>query len=395
MRALWQRSRELGLYGPQLPQSLGGAGLSVSQLCLLKDDVAASGAVLFPHVLGDWGGPARIGNLVRHATPYQVENYILPCIRGEKGACFAMTEAGSGSDAASIQTRAVRDGDDYLITGRKHYITASAFADFAIVMCVTDPARRADGISAILVDLDRPGVTLSYDYLPMTGQHVDADIDMQQVRVPAANLIGREGAGFKIAMDRISVNRLLHCPTMTGLAPQAYRMSVDYAQHRQQFGGPISRFQAIQHMLADMATALFACDSMVDGRGRAGRPGAGHPQGSLDVQAVRLRALLRDRRPGDADPRQCGRDEEPPGRIHFPAAAAVPHRHRHQRDPAQYDRKGNPAGRACATGEDVSCGPPRAHQGCLLLFSVPPPPVPSPVAGGFPGSSPGGGWCCA
>jgi alkylation response protein AidB-like acyl-CoA dehydrogenase len=263
VRGLWQRSRELGLYGPQLPQSLGGAGVSVSQLCLLKDDVAASGAVLFPHVLGDWGGPARIGNLVRHATPYQVENYILPCIRGEKGACFAMTEAGSGSDAASIQTRAVRDGDDYVITGRKHYITASAFADFAIVMCVTDPDKGADGISAILVDLDRPGVTLSYDYLPMTGQHVDADIDMQQVRVPAANLIGSEGAGFRIAMDRISVNRLLHCPTMTGLARQAYRMSVDYAQHRQQFGGPISRFQAIQHMLADMATALFACDSMV------------------------------------------------------------------------------------------------------------------------------------
>jgi alkylation response protein AidB-like acyl-CoA dehydrogenase len=263
VRGLWQRSRELGLYGPQLPQSLGGAGLNVSQLCLLKDDVAASGAVLFPHVLGDWGGPARIGNLVRYATPYQVENYILPCIRGEKGACFAMTEAGSGSDAASIQTRAVRDGDDYIITGRKHYITASAFADFAIVMCVTDPDRGAEGISAILVDLDRPGVTLSHDYLPMTGQHVDADIDMQQVRVPAANLIGSEGAGFKIAMDRISVNRLLHCPTMTGLARQAYRLSVDYAQHRQQFGGPISRFQAIQHMLADMATALFACDSMV------------------------------------------------------------------------------------------------------------------------------------
>jgi alkylation response protein AidB-like acyl-CoA dehydrogenase len=81
--------------------------------------------------------------------------------------------------------------------------------------------------------------------------------------VPAANLIGKEGAGFKIAMDRVSVNRLLHCPTMIGLARQAYRLAVDYSQHRQQFGGPISRFQAIQHMLADMATALFACESMV------------------------------------------------------------------------------------------------------------------------------------
>ena len=262
-RSIWQRSRELGLYGLQLPPELGGAGISVSELCVLKDDVAASGAILFPHVLGDWGGPSRIGNLVKYATPYLLENYILPCVRGEKGACFAMTEPASGSDVASITTRAVVDGDDYVITGRKHYISASTFADFAITMCVTDPEKGADGISAILIDLDRPGVTLSYDYLPMTGQHIDADIDLQQVRVPRANLIGREGGGFKIAMDRVSVNRLLHCPTMTGLARQAYRMAVDYAHHRQQFGGPISRFQAIQHMLADMATSLYACESMV------------------------------------------------------------------------------------------------------------------------------------
>ncbi|WP_194722647.1 acyl-CoA dehydrogenase family protein [Noviherbaspirillum malthae] len=263
VRGIWKRSRELGLYGLQLPRELGGRGLSVSELCVLKDDVASSGAILFPHVLGDWGGPSRIGNLIKYATPYQIERYITPCIRGEKGACFAMTEAGSGSDAASIKTRAIREGDEYVITGRKHYITASAFADFAIVMCVTDPEKGAEGISAVLVDLDRPGVTLSYDYLPMTGQHVDADIDMQSVRVPAANLIGTEGSGFKIAMDRVNVNRLLHCPTMIGLARQAYRMAVDYAHHRQQFGGPISRFQAIQHMLADMATALYACESMV------------------------------------------------------------------------------------------------------------------------------------
>jgi alkylation response protein AidB-like acyl-CoA dehydrogenase len=263
VRGIWKRSRELSLYGLQLPRELGGHGMTVSELCVLKDDVAASGAILFPHVLGDWGGPSRIGNLVKYATPYQVENYILPCIRGEKGACFAMTEVGSGSDAASIRTRAVRDGDEYVITGRKHYITASAFADFAIVMCVTNPDKGVDGISAILVDFDRPGVTLSYDYLPMTGQHVDADIEMREVRVPAANLIGKEGSGFKIAMDRVSVNRLLHCPTMIGLARQAYRMAVEYAHHRQQFGGPISRFQAIQHMLADMATALYACESMV------------------------------------------------------------------------------------------------------------------------------------
>ncbi|AZG06613.1 acyl-CoA dehydrogenase [Pigmentiphaga sp. H8] len=263
VRKVWRRSRELGLYGPQLPPELGGRGLSVSDLCRLKDDVAASGAILFPHVLGDWGGPSRIGNLVRHATPEQVERYILPVVRGEKGSCFAMTEPQSGSDAASIRTRAVVDGDDYVITGHKHYISASTFADFAVTMCVTDPDKGADGISAIFVDLDSPGVSLTYDCLPMTGQHVDADIVFDGVRVPRANLIGKEGQGFRIAMDRVSVNRLLHCPTMIGLARQAYRLALDYAKTRQQFGGPISRFQAIQHMLADMATGLYACEGMV------------------------------------------------------------------------------------------------------------------------------------
>lgn len=273
-KAIWKRSRELGLYGLQLPQELGGQGITISELCVLKDDVAASGAILFPHVLGDWGGPSRIGNLIKYATSYQLENYMMPVVRGEKGSCFAMTEAASGSDAASIKTRAVLDGDHYVITGRKHYISASTFADFAVTMCVTDPTQGANGISAILVDLDQPGVTLSYDYVPMTGQHVDADIDMQEVRVPRANLIGTEGQGFKIAMDRVNVNRLLHCPTMIGLARQAFRMSIDYAHHRQQFGGPISRFQAIQHMLADMATGLYACEGMM--MAAAKRADAGH-----------------------------------------------------------------------------------------------------------------------
>ncbi|HEY9272687.1 acyl-CoA dehydrogenase family protein [Achromobacter sp.] len=263
VQSVWKRCRELGFYGVQLPSELGGQGLPYRDLCVLKDDVAASGAILFPHVLGDWGGPSRIGNLIQYATPYQRDRYIMPVVNAERGACFAMTEPQSGSDATRLQTAAVADGDDYIITGTKHYITASTFADFAITMCVTDPNLGGDGISAIFIDLDSPGVRLVHDCVPMTGQYVDADIVLDHVRVPKKNLIGKEGQGFKIAMNRVSVNRLLHCPTMIGLARQAFRLAVDYAKHRQQFGGPISRFQAIQHMLADMATALYACEQMV------------------------------------------------------------------------------------------------------------------------------------
>jgi len=263
IRSIWQRCKALGFYGIHLPRALGGQGISLAELCLLKDDVAASGAILFPHVLGDWGGPSRIGSLVKYATPDQIERFVTPVIQGEMGICFAMTEPHSGSDAASIRTRAERDGDDFVITGHKHYITASTFSDVAITMCVTDPQAGDKGISAIFVPLDAPGVRMDHDCVPMTEQFVDADIVFDHVRVPASNLIGTAGEGFRIAMNRVNVNRLLHCPTMIGLARQALNHTIAYAHHRQQFGGPISRFQAIQHMIADMATALYACEQMV------------------------------------------------------------------------------------------------------------------------------------
>lgn len=263
LRSVWRRSSELGFYAASLPVALGGKGLSIQEQCALKADLAASGAALAPHVLGDLGGPPRVGNMLKYATDRQIERYFMPVIRGEKSTCFALTEPHSGSDAQSIATTAVRNGDDLIINGQKHYISGAPFADFAIVMCVTDASTSPPGITAVLVDLDLPGVTVSTDYLPMSGQHIDADIQFANVRVPKENIFGEEGNGFKLGMSRINVNRLLHCPTMLGLATSAYRASLAYAGQRRQFGGPISRFQAIQHMLADMATALWACESMI------------------------------------------------------------------------------------------------------------------------------------
>lgn len=263
LRRVWRRSSELGLYAACLPVELGGKGLNIAEQCALKADLAASGAVLAPHVLGDLGGPPRVGNMLKYATPDQVARYFQPVIRGEKSTCFALTEPHSGSDAQSIRTSAVVDGDDLIINGEKHYISGAPFADFAIVMCVTDATTTPPSITAVLVDLDLPGVTVSTEYVPMSGQHIDADIRFENVRVPRANIFGGEGRGFKLGMSRINVNRLLHCPSMLGLATRAYEASVAYAGARRQFGGPIARFQAIQHMLADMAAALWACESMI------------------------------------------------------------------------------------------------------------------------------------
>lgn len=263
LRNVWRRSSELGLYAACLPVELGGKGLNIQEQCALKADLAASGAVLAPHVQGDLGGPPRVGNMLKYATPDQVARYFRPVIRGEKSTCFALTEPHSGSDAQSIRTTAVADGDDLVVNGQKHYISGAPFADFAIVMCVTDASTTPPAITAVLVDLDLPGVTVEQAYVPMSGQHIDADIRFENVRVPRANIFGGEGRGFKLGMSRINVNRLLHCPSMLGLATRAYQASVEYAGQRRQFGGPIARFQAIQHMLADMAAALWACESMI------------------------------------------------------------------------------------------------------------------------------------
>lgn len=263
LRGVWQRSHQLGLLTAALPTALGGPGLSTVELCLLKAEIAETGALLALHVLGELSGPPRVGSLMQFASPYQIDRFFKPVMAGEKGICFALTEPHSGSDAASIRTSAVRDGDTLVINGHKHFISGSPFADIAIVMCVTDPEAGPKGISAVLVELDAPGVKVDDTYVPMSGQHIDADILFENVRVPLTNVIGGFGNGLRLGMARINLNRLLHTATMLGAARKVYRMSVTYAKTRQQFGGPIARFQAIQHMLADMAATLFACEGMM------------------------------------------------------------------------------------------------------------------------------------
>jgi len=263
LRDVWKRSAALGLLTAAMPPALGGPGLNTVELCLLKAELAETGALLALHVLGELSGPPRIGNLMPIATPWQRQRFLQPVMQGDKGVCFAMTEPHSGSDAASIRTSAVRDGDELVLNGHKHFISGSPFADIAIVMCVTEPSAGPKGISAVFVELDAPGVRIDETYVPMSGQHIDADILFENVRVPVSHVIGEMGQGLRLAMARVSHNRLLHTATMIGVARKVYRMSVQHARTRQQFGGPIARFQAIQHMLADMAAALFACESMM------------------------------------------------------------------------------------------------------------------------------------
>jgi len=270
LRQIWKRSRELGFYGMTLPRAMGGEELSVLDQVLIKEAIYASGSPFAPHLLGELSGPPRIGSLVRKATPFQMEQFIVPVARAEKSICFALTESQAGSDAGAVQTRAVREGEHYVLTGHKRFISGSPFADFAVLMASTAPEGSAEReISAFFVDLAAPGVEVVSGYKTMAGQSHTGDIHLNAVRVPAAQLIGEPGRGLGLALGRITVNRLLHCPAMLGLAQCALRDARDYALSRQQFGRSIAQFQSIQHMLADMATDWTAARALMVQTARA------------------------------------------------------------------------------------------------------------------------------
>uniref|UniRef100_UPI0025FC7F69 acyl-CoA dehydrogenase family protein n=1 Tax=uncultured Pseudacidovorax sp. TaxID=679313 RepID=UPI0025FC7F69 len=264
LRQVWRRSHELGFYGLTLPEQLGGLGLSVLDHVLVKEAIYATGSPFAPHVLGELSGPPRVGALVRHATPQQMAQFILPVAQAEMAICFALTEAEAGSDAGAVQTRAVRDGDDYVLTGRKRFISGSPFADAAVLMASTAPeGSEQREVTAFFVDLRSPGVRVESNYKTMAGQSSTGDIVLEGCRVPAGQRIGEPGRGLALALGRITVNRLLHCPAMVGLAQVALRDARDYALQRKQFGRAIAQFQAIQHMLAEAATELAAARALM------------------------------------------------------------------------------------------------------------------------------------
>ncbi|MFD0899523.1 acyl-CoA dehydrogenase family protein [Actinomadura sediminis] len=263
LEPVWRRSRELGFYGIHLPEEYGGRGLTHTRLAALKEEIAAGGRVLGHSVLGEMGGPLRAGDIFRNATERQIEEYLLPVARGERACCFSLTEADAGSDVRAMRTVAVRDGDGYRLTGRKVFSTAGPFADFAIVIARMDGTENS--YSAFFVDLDGPGCRVEDGATPMSGEHIEADVVLDGCRVPAANLIGAEGEGMRIGLGRVTVNRLLHCPTLLGMARRAIELSLVRARTRIVHGAPLLKLQAIQHKLADMATEYYAARSMTYG----------------------------------------------------------------------------------------------------------------------------------
>ncbi len=263
LRQVWARSRDRGLYGIQLPTAIGGAGLTISEQVQIKEYIYASGCPLAPHIMGELSGPPRVGALYRQATPVQVERFIKPVLEAKLSSCFALTEEGAGSDAGAVATRAVKTATGWRLTGRKRYISGAPFADLAVVIASTSDDPQVRETSAFFVEASRPGYRVESGYRTLAGQAHTGDIVLEDVESPDDNLIGERGRGLALAMGRISVNRLLHCPAMLGMASIALHASMHHAATRQQFGRPIGAFQAVQHMLADMLAELEAARALM------------------------------------------------------------------------------------------------------------------------------------
>jgi acyl-CoA dehydrogenase len=255
---LRRKSADIGYYGAHLPEEVGGWGLSTLGYTLLVEAVAQTGMRFGAFVLGP-PNPEAPTRLLLEATPELQKKYLVPLVRAEKTMCFALTEPEAGSDAQAIRTRAVRDGDHFILNGTKHFITNGARADFAVVFAVTDPEKRAQGgITAFIVDKGTPGFTVGKKQKTMAGDTNQVELIFDDCRVPATNILGTEGFGFYAAMKFLNSGRAYIGAMCLGLADHCVNIATQYAKDRTTFGKPIGKNQAVQWMLADSVVEIEA-----------------------------------------------------------------------------------------------------------------------------------------
>ena len=256
--------RELGLFGLTIPEEYGGLGVTMEEEVTLAFELGRTSPA-FRSLIGTNNGIGSSG-LVIDGTEAQKQKYLPRLASGEIIGSFCLTEPDSGSDAASLKTTAIKDGDTYIINGTKRYITNAPEAGVFIVMARTDPQnKRSGGISAFIVESDTPGITLGKidKKMGQKGAHT-CDVIFDNCVVPADALIGGvEGVGFKTAMKVLDKGRLHIAAASTGAATRMLDDALHYAVERKQFGQPIANFQLIQAMLADSKAEIYAAKSMV------------------------------------------------------------------------------------------------------------------------------------
>ncbi len=254
---------ELGLFGLSIPEDFGGLGLSMEEEVLVCLELGQTSPA-FRSVFGTNVGIGSQG-IVMFGNEEQKTEWLPRLASGGAIASFCLTEPEAGSDAASVRTTAIADGNEYILNGTKRFITNADRASVFTVMARTDPdTPGAKGISAFVVPADLPGITIGKPEGKMgqQGAHI-CDVVFDDCRIPRACLLGDEGQGFKVAMQVLDRGRIHISAVCTGLATRLIRESVAYAREREQFGKPIGEFQLIQAMLADSQTEAYAARSMI------------------------------------------------------------------------------------------------------------------------------------
>ncbi len=261
-----QKMRDLGLFGLGIPEEYGGLGLGCLGECLVYEEMGKVNAC-FRTIIGTNNGIGSQG-IVLDGTSEQKQQYLPKLASGELIGCFALTEPEAGSDAANLKTTAELKGSHWVLNGRKHFITNGNIADVATVFALTDRAKRAKGgITAFIVEKTFPGfyVGTIERKMGMRGSHT-CELIFDNCLVPKENVVGGEeniGKGFRTAMKTLDRGRLTMGASTMGSAQKLLDLSIDYAKQRVQFGKPIAHFQAIQLMLANMATKIYAARQMV------------------------------------------------------------------------------------------------------------------------------------
>ena len=257
-----EEMKALGLFGLSIPESYGGLDLSMEDECLVGIELGRTS----PAFRSTFGTNVGIGSqaLVMFGTEAQKEKFLPGIASGEIITSFALTEPEAGSDSANVQTRAVKDGDHYVVNGAKRFITNANKAHLFTVMARTDQSKPGGGgVSAFLVERDSPGLTVgkSEKKMGQQGAHV-SEVFFDNVRVPAENMIGKEGEGFKVAMQVLDRGRLHISSVCIGVAERLIADCVAYATERKQFGQPLSSFQLLQGMIADSKTETLAAKAL-------------------------------------------------------------------------------------------------------------------------------------
>ncbi len=258
--------KEMGLYQMDVPEEYGGPGVDMITRTLVAEELSQHRAGLYAPAYGVFGsGPP--GQLYS-ATEGQKEKYLWPTIKGEKRGFFGLSEPSGGSDPArAIQTRAVRDGDEWVINGGKLWNSGADTADYGIIYVRTDPTKGRQGITAFIVDTDTPGFRVER-LVQVLRAHYTTELSFTDMRVPHENILGEEGGGFALANDYLAANRIPYSAACTGVAVNAHEMAVDWAKQRVTFGEPLASRQAIQWMLVDneidIRTGRWACLEAAD-----------------------------------------------------------------------------------------------------------------------------------